>query len=98
MRSNLTAPYSHLPLDEKQTIHSTISKDDFEYLFTGAFPRSGSQDRIVAQLLQRFKAACVAANIPPYYDSNNEHLGQAILDSIQFNTTTLHPHGTPPLD
>jgi hypothetical protein len=82
----LTSPYSHLSSHEKSRVHSVISNETFKYLFTNVLPRQGSQDRVVAQLLQKFEKALRDAGVKEYYLSTNETIAQKLLDSVTFKS------------
>lgn len=65
-------------------MHSTISSELFRELFNESLPRHGSQDRVIAQLLQKFGAALREAGVGGFFEQRNELIAQEILDKVQF--------------
>jgi hypothetical protein len=85
MITTFSDPFGHLEPHNCARIHASVSIPCYSYLFKGAFPLRGAQDRVVAQLLQKFEKACKDANIPNFHNQHNEQLGQELLNSLTFN-------------
>jgi len=86
MTSQIPSPYGHIAPGDRARIHSSISVEDFNFLFVGAFPRHGAQDRITSTLLHKFISACQAWGIPPFYSDDNEKIATMLLESLSFDT------------